>query len=328
MQKAKTTFVLLVILIAVFLFISYTYWNSLLKPVGNSGDQVEFVVEKGEGVSSIAERLQKEGLIKNSLAFQILVRVSGIGSSIQAGRFYVSSNMGAKELAATLTHGVLERKITVIEGWRVEEIADYLEKETNGKIKGSEFLKYAKEGYMFPDTYRISEDASAEDISKIMTDNFNRKVDETVTKNLPKNGLNLKDVVILASIVEREVRFSEDRPIVAGILLRRLADGQALETDATVQYALGYQKGKNGGIWWKKELTVDDLAINSPYNTRKVAGLPPGPICNPGLDSIKAAINPTDTKFWFYLSDKDGKMHYAVTLEEHNDNVRKYIELQ
>lgn len=130
------------------------------------------------------------------------------------------------------------------------------------------------------------------------------------------------NVLILASLVEREARASADRPIIAGILLKRLRDGHPLQVDATVQYAIGYTHSDG---WWRKELTTDDLKFKSPYNTYINAGLPPGAICNPGLSSITAVIHPTPTDYYYYLSDKSGQMHYARTLEEHNANIARYL---
>lgn len=138
-----------------------------------------------------------------------------------------------------------------------------------------------------------------------------------------------EEVLILASIVEREVKFNNDRPIVAGILLKRLEKNWPLQADATVQYAIASAKckGKSAkcGNWWPKNLTREDLKIKSPYNTYLYPGLPPGPICNPGLAAIEAVLNPVGSEYWFYLSDEEGKMHYAKTAEEHEENISKYL---
>ena len=159
-----------------------------------------------------------------------------------------------------------------------------------------------------------------------MKNNFDKKY-STLTKTvLPQNN-----VVNLASIVEREARLPDDRPVVAGILLKRLENDWPLEVDATLQYAMATRKMENGKWktgsfdFWPKEITADDLELDSPYNTRKYKGLPPTPICNPGLSAIEAVIRPTETEYWFYLSDKEGKMHYAKTIEEHNLNISRYL---
>lgn len=300
----------------------YFYWNSLLSPVSRGGETV-FIIEKGESSSSIAKRLEDKGLIRNAFAFQVMLRLSGVGRQIQAGRFQLNSSMSSKEIAIALTHGFLDQKVTLLEGWRVEEMAEYLEATTGGRIKANEFLTYAREGYMFPDTYLVAASTTAQEMAERMIGTFDQKVDDTFKKQLKAQGLTVEEAVILASLVEREAASKDDRPIVAGILLQRLRAGHPLEVDATVQYIIG--KRPNSKQWWTKEITADDLQIDSPYNTRKYAGLPPGPISNPGLDVLRAVINPKKTNYWYYLTDKRGVMHYAVTLDEHNENVAKYL---
>ena len=138
-----------------------------------------------------------------------------------------------------------------------------------------------------------------------------------------KSGLTFEQIITLASIVEREGRTASDRPVIAGILLKRLRANWPLETDATLQFALGYQPQEK--TWWKKEITVEDKKIDSPYNTYLNTGLPPGPIANPGLQSIKAVIYPEPTDYWYYLHDSKGVAHYAKTLDGHNANIAKYL---
>ena len=179
------------------------------------------------------------------------------------------------------------------------------------------------QGYMFPDTYLIPRFATASAVANIFYRNFEKKFDRSLRNEAEKKGLDVRKVVILASIVEREAKYKKDKPIVAGILLRRLKKDWPLQADATVQYALGYQPKERS--WWKESLTKEDLKIDSPYNTYKKVGLPPTPICNPGLLSIKAVIYPEKTDYWYYLSDKEGKMHYAETFEEHNQNIQEYL---
>lgn len=174
------------------------------------------------------------------------------------------------------------------------------------------------EGYLFPDTYFVSQETTAEELVKMMRENFEKKVGQP---NL--SGITFAQVVNIASIVEREALLVEDKPIVAGILIKRFLNGWPLQADATVQYALGYQSDE--GSWWKKHLTEEDLEIDSPYNTYKNPGLPPAPVCNPGLDSLEAAINPTETDYWYYVSDSEGRMRFARTNEEHNENTLKYV---
>ena len=181
-------------------------------------------------------------------------------------------------------------------------------------------------GYMFPDTYLIPQDATAGAIISIFTGAFDKKVTADMRADIRSAGMTLESVVILASIVEREGLTDEDRPVIAGILLNRLEIGWPLQADATLQYALGYQAQEK--TWWKKVLTDDDKKVKSPYNTYTNPGLPPGPISNPGIASIRAVIYPKKTEYMYYLHDPTGAVHYAKTLEEHNANVARYLRVQ
>ena len=280
-----------------------------------------FVIPQGENLEIIAKRLEKEGFIKNALSLKLLVTTLGLSKKIQAGSFKLSPSQNAKTIAKELTTGFFDVWLTIPEGWRVEEIAEKLEKDLG--IDQEEFLKVAKKGFMFPDTYLVPKKATPQDIAKMMLDNFDKRFTPDLKDAATKSGLKIEQVITLASIVEREVKFSKDRSVVAGILLKRLKLGLPLEADATVQYALGYQQAEKS--WWKSKITATDLAINSPYNTRKFAGLPPTPICNPGIDSVKAVVFPTQTDYLYYLSDGEGKIHYGKTLDQHIQNIRNYL---
>jgi UPF0755 protein len=155
-------------------------------------------------------------------------------------------------------------------------------------------------------------------------DNFNKKVTPQMREDAKKTGLTFAQTITLASIVEREGKTDSDRPMIAGILLNRIKLGMPLQVDATLQYTLGYQPFAK--TWWKKELSVDDKKINSPYNTYANVGLPPAPIANPGMASINAAMYPTSSDYLYYLHDKTGTAHYAKTIEEHNANIQKYLQ--
>ena len=319
-------FLIITTLVIVFCSLVFFWaWNGL-QPL-NSQDKTAktFIIKNGESLKSISQRLEQQKIIKNQLVFTILVRAMGIQSKIQAGEFKLSSSYDASTVARNLTHGTFDVWVTIPEGWRNEEIAEKLAVDLN--IPKDEFLKIAKIGYMFPDTYLFSKSATATSIVQAMEKNFTSQL-EKIDKNLLSqgkkiNGLSLAEVIIFASIVEREARFAKDRPVVAGILLKRYKAGWPLEVDATLQYALGYNAQQK--TWWKNNLTADDLLLDSRYNTRKYQELPPTPICNPGADVIRAVLNPTATDYWFYLSDKEGQMHYTKTLKEHNENIEKYL---
>lgn len=300
----------------------WLWWRDALSPVDPKEMTSEmFVVERGEGVKNIAARLAGARLIRSSTGFYLLVKFMGIEHNLQAGDFRLNRSMDTKTIALELTHGMLDAWVTILEGWRVEEVAAKLNKELD--IPESEFIKVAREGYMFPDTYLIPRDATVGAVATLFRSTFDEKVDASLRKDAKKTGLSLGEVITLASIVEREGRSEEDRPVIAGILLKRLKADWPLQADATLQYVLGYQTGEKS--WWKKNLFDEDKKINSTYNTYLHSGLPPGPIANPGLASINAVIYPKETDNWFYLHDPKGGAHYARTLEEHNQNSATYL---
>lgn len=322
-SKMKQRLVVFLVLLFFFFSIAALWFKEGAKPV-NPQDKTPkiFVIKKGEGVREIAVRLKKEGLIRSPLAFFLLVRFSGIARDIEAGDFRLSPAMDAVSIAQDLTHGTLDVWLTTLEGWRAEEIALKLAQTLS--IPEQEFLKVAQEGYMFPDTYLIPKEATAGAVAQIFYRNFARKFDESLKNETRRKGLEEKEVIILASIIEREAKYKKDRPVVAGILLKRYQKNWPLQADATIQYALGYQPEEKS--WWKRGLTKEDLKVDSPYNSYKNIGLPPTPICNPGLLSIKAVIDPQETDYWYYLSDREGKMHYAQTFEEHSQNIARYLQ--
>lgn len=302
------------------------FWQTNLMPVNPSNTKTQtFAVNKGESVKAVAQKLAEKKLIRNWLVFVLEAKRIGLTNQIQAGDFRLSPSYSMPQILKELTHGTLDEWVTIPEGLRKEEIAQRLNKQLG--TSESDFLKIASEGYIFPDTYLIPKDASAAAIAKIMRDNFNRRlasINPTILlPNKKFSGLDLSEIVTLASLVERETKFANDRPIVAGILLKRLQHDWSLEVDATLQYALGYDSQEK--TWWRKNLTSNNLDLKSSYNTRKYKGLPPGPISNPGLAAIRAVFYPQETPYWFYLSDKKGQMHYAKTIEEHTENIKKYL---
>lgn len=325
MKSSNTMRLRLFVFLFVVLFVGGSgalWWLDSTRAV-DAGDAqpVPFRVHAGDGVRTIAAQLAGENLIRSPTAFFILVKLMGLERSLQAGDFRLNRAMDARTVAQSLTHGVTDVWVTTLEGWRNEEIATVLAKSLD--LPESEFLKHAAIGYMFPDTYRIPKDATAGAVIALFRNAFDQNVTPQMKADIKAAGMSEKDVIILASIVEREGRTDEDRPVIAGILLNRLRAGWPLQADATLQYALGYQPSERS--WWKKALTEDDKTVRSPYNTYLNTGLPPGPISNPGLASIRAAIYPKMTDYWYYLHDPSGRVHYAKTLEEHNANIEKYL---
>lgn len=319
----KKTYILFFVLIVVSLGGFFFFKEGILPLDKNSQKTKIFVINKGETLNEIIRKLANQDLIRNRVVFYLIVKQLGIEKKIQAGDFRLAPSMTAYEIANNLTHGTLDNWITIIEGLRQEEIAQIIS--SNFDIPETEFLKYTQEGYLFPDTYLIPREATSGSIVEILTNNYHQRFDKKLITEAKKNSLSEKEVLILASLVEKEGKYYSDKQKVAGILLKRLKNDWPLQLDATIQYALGYQADSR--TWWKKNLTADDLEIASPYNTYENNGLPPGPICNPGLESIKAVIYADkNTPFWYYISDKEGVLHFAKTLEEHNSNISKYLE--
>lgn len=322
-MKSSSRFLIILTIIAVVSVFSYLFYQEGLLAVDKNDKSTKiFVIQKGEDLNSIVKNLSKENLIRNSLVFYLMIKQKGIDKKIQAGDFRLSPSMNSSQIADTLTHGTLDEWVTIIEGLRKEEIAEAVSKVFD--VPEIEFIKLSPEGYLFPDTYLISRQASAEAIINVLTSTFNDKLNNELKAKIKKLGLSTHEGITLASIVEREARTEASRQQVAGILLKRINEGMPLQVDATIQYALGYQAQQK--TWWKNNLTPEDLKINSAYNTYLNIGLPPEPICNPSLSSLTAVTNADpSTPYLFYITGKDNKMHYAKTLEEHNKNIEKYL---
>ncbi len=301
----------------------FAWWMDSMQSV-NPADQtpIAFTIHPGDGARAIATNLEAEHLIRSPTAFFILVKLMGIEKKLQAGDFRLNRSMDSRTVAEQLTHGFQDVWVTTLEGWRDEEIAAILSKHMD--IPESEFLKIAHVGYMFPDTYRIPRDATAGAIVNMFRSTFDTKVTDEMRQKAAQDGMTMDQVITLASLVEREGLTDTDKPVIAGILIKRWKANWPLQVDATLQYALGYQPAEK--TWWKKVLSADDRAVKSPYNTYTNPGLPPGPICNPGISSINAVLFPKASDYWYYLHDPAGGVHYAKTIEEHNANIAKYLQ--
>lgn len=312
-----------VLIIVLFLLIGgiFLWWHVGKQPVNTQNStQQFFVVPSGMGLRDIANKLKSEGLIRDPIVFFLEVKRLGLDGKIQAGDFRLNPSMSIDQIAENLTHGTLDIWVTIPEGKRAEEVAEILQAKMPGFDNTWLPTLKEREGHLFPDTYLFPRQANAQNIASIMTANFDKQF-SSLDGKIP-GGLTKEQVITLASIIEREVRYASDRPIVASILYNRLALGMALQVDASVQYALGYQPVEKS--WWKKDLTLSDLQIQSPYNTYKNVGLPPTPIANPGASALSGALHPASTNYLYYISDSTGHLHYAATLDEHNANIRKY----
>lgn len=292
-------FVLFILIIGVYFYICVN------KPMSSSSELKSFEIVEGEGSIEIGKKLAQKGLTHCPSVFAIYVSYKNI--SLLPGIYYLSENMTMDEIIEPISQGKIEEyKITTIEGWRVAQIGEYLEKKNI--TTNDEFLKVAKdkEGYLFPDTYRIAKEATSEEIINLMLDNFHNRTEDFDVK---------PETVILASIVEREAKTDEDRTKIAGVYQNRLDIDMKLQADPTVQYAKGN---------WDPPTRADYENVESPYNTYLHKGLPPGPICNPGLASINAALSPEKHDYYYFFHLADGTTVFSKTKEEHEENLVKY----
>lgn len=295
-----------------------SWWNIQLSPVSEEKQGKSVIIAKGKSVTQIAKQLKDKGLIRSEQVFKLYIRQQGLNSKLSAGTFKLSPSMSIPQIVESLMGKPTEQWVTLIEGLRIEEMAEELSEKL--KIQSSKFVELAQEGYMFPDTYLFPQEVTVEQIVKKLRDTFEKKYSDELKAKIKSQGLTYEEGIILASIVEREARSEKARTEVASILLKRLKIGMGLNADATIQYILGYQEEEKS--WWKRHLTHEDLKVESPYNTYLHMGLPPTPICNPGLSSIEAVANADpSTPYLYYYHDSKGVSHYAKTLEEHNQNV-------
>jgi UPF0755 protein len=320
----KTLLILTLFVLALATVYGYVVYE-LERPAG-SGSKEEIVIEPGQTVRGIASELEEAGLIRSANLFVGYVTLKGIASELEAGRYEIPPSLSMLQVIELLRHGSFDIRLTFLEGWRREEYSEYAlqnlpvdTEEFDGSFLGeSEGL----EGYLFPDTYLVAQSIIAKDLVDTLRNNFEKKYAE-VAEAVEVRGFNREEVVVLASLVEREAREPGERAVIAGIFLKRLELGMPLGICATVQYVLGYQEEENS--WWKGTITTEDTKVESPYNTYINTGLPPGPICNPGLDALKAVADPQASEYLYYLHDEDGNIHYAKTLDEHNQNVATYL---
>jgi len=317
MKKISIVFSTLII-VAIFSFLVFLHLSS---SVSHQDNYQPFVINKGDGFNLIADRLKQSGFIKNEAVFKINAYLLGLHSKLRAGTFNLSLNMNNADIIRLLTTGgSIDNWIQLLEGWRNEEIAAYLDE--NSFYSGKSFLLLTKDkqGYIFPDTYSIPRSQDIEFFIDKTLSNFDQKYQQASQNSSPT--LSQSEIIILASLLEREANNLEAKKMVAGIIYNRLSLDMALQIDATIQYVVDSLKPPTK--YWQPISKVD-LAINHPYNTYQNLGLPPGPICNPSYNAILAALNPTDSDFLYYITGTDGQMYYAQTLNEHNQNIAKHL---
>jgi len=337
MKYLKYT-ILIIIIIPIIAILNYKY--AVKSPFNTRGESLVFVVKKGDGVRQIAANLQSAKLINSNLFFNIYARNNNLATKFQAGEYELSAKLSMSEIADILANGKAirkEKEVKFIEGWTTREMDAYLAK-TN-IIKAGELLDYSQkevsnlrtnydflndlpanatlEGFLFPDTYKINENAKLDSIIKKMLGNFNGKLTEEMRADIKKQGKSLYEIVTMASLIEKEVKSYDDKRMVSGIFWNRIKNGQALESCATLAFILGVNK---------KQYTYEDTKVDSPYNSYMNRGLPPGPISNPGINAIKAAIYPIENDYVYFLSRFDnGETVFSKTYDEHLRNKAKYL---
>lgn len=341
MNKAYIIF--LVIAIALFIFIA----QGIYFPADKEAASKSIIIEKGQGGKEIARVLEKEGIVKWAPFFRIYLLTMGEQENLKAGEYSLSPSMTISEIVEKMVKGeVLKKKVTIIEGWNLRDLGwhleekgiaqaeelfelagfpatDYSEVKDLPSPKGFDFPFLSEkpdsvglEGYLFPDTYEILPGEGVEDFVLRVLDNFDKKVYTEIKEEVNSREGTLFEILTMASLIEKEVRGEEDKRIVSGILWKRLDIGMPLQVDATIGYITGKKTTK---------ISKNETEIDSPFNTYRYKGLPLGPICNPGLESIKAALNPKESSYWYYLSTPEGETIFSNTLQEHNRAKARYL---
>jgi len=324
MFRKKIILAVILALLAGFLFY-YRTVNSPEVTFSATGQPVLITVKQGMNVQQIGDNLHQHGIISNVTVFRVAAKLKGLENSLQAGDYAIVPGTGMSRVLQMMSQGeTAYQQLTVPEGYTIDQIADLLEKKRLGaasQFKASaqktkvqdtfspdSAVKYAVEGYAFPNTYRFSSGTSEEQILTLMLKEFDKQITPEMTDRAQALGLSMRDVIILASLVEKEAQLPQDRPIIAAVFMNRLKMGMPLQSCATIQYILGYPK---------PELSVQDTKLSSPYNTYQNMGLPPGPIANPGLAAIQSVLYPAQTDYLYFVADQQGAHHFSKTYEEH-----------
>lgn len=311
--------------------------KSLTTPLDREGKPRPFRVMLGESVNSIANRLETEKLITNAEAFRTYLIYAGLDKGVQAGLYQLSPSMTEVQIARTLQDAApTEVEFNILPGWRAEEIAAALP--TSGlKVTPEEFLAIVNnppagiipadfpqltslEGFLVPGTYQIKRDITARSLAALFLKRFDQMVTPEIRDGFNQQGLDLVEAVTLASLVQREAIVADEQPTIASVFYNRLTNGMKLDSDPTVQYAVGYVPDQK--TWWKNPLSQADLQVDSRYNTYIYPGLPPGPISNPGIGALSAVAEPAQTGYFYFRAkcDGSGRHAFSTTYEEHLQN--------
>jgi UPF0755 protein len=311
--------------------------ESLLTPVNPAAEEVTFLIEVNQSTTAIIENLYLAGLIPNRDLFRNYLVYSGLDTQLQAGEFQLSAGINPVEIANALKDATPSSvSFTILAGWRLEEIAASLPT-TGLSITPEEFLASSSqrypgfkimeqvpngaslEGIFPPGTYQVERETNAEELIRLLLDERQNSLTDIVLSGLEQQGLTIYEGLTLASIVQREAVIADEMPIIASVFHNRLEISMKLETDPTVQYAVGYNLELD--TWWTSQLTYSDLEVESPYNTYLYPGLPPTPIASPSLAAIQAVAFPAKTPYYFFRAacDGSGKHNFSETFQQHLD---------
>jgi UPF0755 protein len=329
----------------------YALLREIRAPAGSDDAPVDIAVEPGDSTSAIATKLSRAGLIRQPVLFSALVRTQGLDGKLQAGNYRLTATMSVEEILVALQNSpVIEIQVTIPEGLRLEEIAarfavtgvvresDFLEATRDGAAFRERYALLASlppgaslEGYLFPDTYRITATSTVTDIIDLMLNRFTEQY-RTFERNVQVPGRSVHEIVTMASVVQREAAREDEMPRIAAVFWNRLLPEHVAETgggtlgaDPTVQYALGFSQQEQ--TWWRRDLTQENLQVDSPYNTRLRPGLPPGPISAPGLAALTAAAQPEEgAPFLYFVAScaGDGSHKFAPTFAEFEQYAAEY----
>lgn len=324
-EKYRQAKWLLPFMIVMLIIISFAYGLSVSQATATPDQEVIVQVEQGMTGEQIGQLLYDKGLFPSVTAFRIYARIYGLENSLQAGEYAFTKDMSINRMVSMLSQGqTASRKFTIPEGYTVDQIAQLIEKAKVGNAKVFKELAkddvpydymvpavavpYTSEGFLFPSTYQVPRQVTEKQLIDMMTGQFQQRFTPQMRLRAAQEGLSVREVIILASLVEKEAQKEADRPVIAGVFFNRLKQSMPLQSCATIQYILGYPKA---------ELSVQDTELPSDYNTYQHKGLPPGPIANPGMASIMAVLYPAATDYLYFVADKHGAHHFSKTYEEH-----------
>ena len=318
----KKIFILFLSLIFLVVLSGFAFLYINNKPVSTDNNSKIFVIKSGVGIKQIAQDLEDKKIIKNKYVFLFYSYKLSLNKKIQAGNFKLSSNLTTKEIVLKLSKGgVTDYWLKIIDGTRVEELVTSFP--DNISFTGKDFVAKTKslQGYIYPDSYLVPQYFTIEQVLDTIQSNFNQKFTKAKV-GATNTKLTDKQIIVLASIIEREARTLKVKQGVSGVLMNRLSINMPFQSDVTIQYI---RDSKTKPVKYWQDINSSDISIVSPYNTYKNPGLPPGPICNPGYDSLYAAFHPTESDYLYYLTGNDGVMYYAKTFDQHKSNIAKYL---